>query len=138
MSRNQRLILLGLAALVVVVAVVVASTSGGGSKSAATTTTRSTTATATAPSVARAALSVKGGQAVGGVKDIAVTKGERVAITVTSPDYSGEIHLHGYDVKRDVAPGKPARFDLRATQEGVFEMEVEATSTQIARLTVNP
>ncbi len=136
MSRNQRVILLGLAALVVAIAVVVASTSGGDSKTAAATT-GATTATTT-PSVTRVALKVAGGQGVGGVRDISVTKGRRVAITVASPDYSGEIHLHGYDIMRNVAPGKPARFDLAATQEGVFDMEVEATSTQIAKLTVNP
>lgn len=147
MSGRQRATLLGLAAVVVIVAVIVAASgsgkSGGGGTTAATTVTtpatRSTGATTQPePPVARASIAVKGGEAVGGVREISARKGERVSITVTSPDYSGEIHLHGYDLARDVAPGKPARFEFTATQEGVFEMEVEATSTQIAGLTVNP
>jgi len=154
MSGRQRATLLGLAAAVVAVAVIVAAigsgdSDGGGTTAATTATTpagrtttpagRTTTATAPAqPPVARAAIEVKGGEAVGGVREISARKGERVSITVSSPDYSGEIHLHGYDLAREVAPGKPARFELTATQEGVFEMEVEATSTEIAGLTVNP
>jgi len=139
--------LLGLAAAVVVVAVIVATTSSGDS-SKSTTVTATVTAPGGAattaprppapPPAATASLEVKGGEPVGGVKDITAGKGEKVAITVSSPDYSGEIHLHGYDLAREVAPGKPARFAFTATQEGVFEMEVEATSTQIASLTVNP
>lgn len=143
MSRTQRLVLLGLAAAVAVVAIVVASGSSGDSGGTASTATTVTTpggapTTTAAPRVAEASIEVKGGEAVGGVKEISAGKGEKVAITVTSPDYSGEIHLHGYDMAREVAPGKPARFALTATQEGVFELEVEATSTEIASLTVNP
>lgn len=147
MSGRQRATLLGLAAAVVAVAVIVAAigsgdSDGGGTTAATTATTpagRTTTATAPAqPPVARASIEVRGGEAVGGVREISARKGERVSITVSSPDYSGEIHLHGYDLAREVAPGKPARFELTATREGVFEMEVEATSTEIAGLTVNP
>jgi len=97
-----------------------------------------TAAKSGAAAVTLAAITVAKGQAVGGVKEVSTAKGAKVAITVSSPDYAGEIHLHGYDIKRDVAPGKPAQFDFSATQEGVFDMEVEATSTQIAKLTVNP
>jgi len=146
MTARQRMTLLGLAAAVAVVAVIVATTSSGDSSK-----TETVTATVTAPGgaattaprppappAATASVEVKGGAPVGGVKDITAARGEKVSITVSSPDYSGEIHLHGYDLAREVAPGKPARFAFTATQEGVFEMEVEATSTRIASLTVNP
>lgn len=146
MTARQRMTLLGLAAAVVVAAVIVASTSSGGSGD--TTTVTSTVAApdrgATtaphppAPAPASASIEVKGGEPVGGVKDVSARKGERVSMVVSSPDYAGEIHLHGYDLSREVAPGKPARFAFTAAQEGVFEMEIEATSTPIASLTVHP
>ena len=31
---------------------------------------------------------------------------------------------HGYDVMRDIAPGKPGRIDFRATIPGRFEAEL--------------
>jgi len=147
MTSRQRMTLLGLAAAVIVVAVIVATGSSGDSGEATTVTTTITApggAGATtaprppAPPVASATIQIKGGEAVGGVRGISANSGQKVSITVTSPDYSGEIHLHGYDLAREVAPGRPARFAFTAGQEGVFEMEIEATSTPIASLTVHP
>lgn len=90
------------------------------------------------PAVPRAQrIRVVGGQPAGGVKRIAVEKGETVRIVVTS-DSSDEVHLHGYDVIRDVAPGRPARFQLRARLEGIFEMELEGGHVPIAQLRVSP
>ena len=40
-----------------------------------------------------------------------------------SSDAEHEIHLHGYDIARDAAPGKPARYRFKADVEGVFEIE---------------
>lgn len=90
------------------------------------------------PAVPRAQrINVVGGQPEGGEKRISVDKGGLVRIIVTS-DSSDEVHLHGYDVKRDVAPGKPARFQLRADLEGIFEMELEGAKVPVAQLRVSP
>lgn len=96
------------------------------------TTVRPTTAAPSAFAVA-----VKNGKAVGGVKEISVTKGDRVRITVTD-DADDEVHLHGYDIEEPVAPGQPATFDFTAKLEGIFEMELHSSETQIASLKVNP
>jgi heme/copper-type cytochrome/quinol oxidase subunit 2 len=81
---------------------------------------------------------VRGGQAVGGIKKITVKKGDRARFEVTSTDTSDEVHLHGYDITRDVAPGSAARFSFEANAEGIFEVELHGTHTQIAELTVEP
>ena len=52
-------------------------------------------------------------------------------------DAKHEIHVHGYDIAKDTAPKKPARFTFKADADGIFEIEIEDTSTQIAELTVN-
>lgn len=106
----------------------------------ATTTTTPPVTTTTAP-VATApsgpVIRVKGGQPVGGVKDLTVRKGETIRFTVTA-DAPEEVHLHGYDVAKDVGPGAPARFAVPATITGVFELELEKSAVPIAELTVEP
>ncbi len=81
---------------------------------------------------------VRGGQAVGAIKRITVKKGDRARFEVTSTDTSDEVHLHGYDITRNVAPGSRARFSFAANAEGIFEVELHGTHTQIAELTVEP
>jgi hypothetical protein len=53
-------------------------------------------------------------------------------------DVSDHVHLHGYDIMRDVSPGRPARLRFRATIPGRFEVELEDRRLQIAQLEVRP
>jgi hypothetical protein len=82
-------------------------------------------------------LVVKGGKPVGGIRKITVAKGKPVRFDVTS-DVSDEIHVHGYNFKKDVAPGHPVSFDFPAKIDGVFVIELESRSEQIASLEVTP
>ena len=81
---------------------------------------------------------VRGGQPVGGIKTITIKQGERARIQVSSPDTSDEIHLHGYDLKRDLKGGGSVRFSFTADAEGIFEIELEGAGTQIGKLVVEP
>ncbi len=63
-----------------------------------------------------------------------VARGRRVILIVTS-DVSDHVHLHGYDVMRDVGPGMPATIAFRATRPGTVEAELEDRGVQIARIT---
>lgn len=85
-----------------------------------------------------ATIRVRGGAPVGGIRTIRVGKGDTVRIRVTSTDTSDEVHLHGYDLHGDVAPGHPARFSFPATAEGIFEIELEGAGVQLAKLVVEP
>ncbi len=102
-----------------------------------TTTTETTTTTTPpeGPTVVR--IRVVGGAPQGGIVRKTVDQGDRVVIVVTS-DVADHVHLHGYDIMRDVAPGRPARIPFRATVPGRFEVELEDRSLQIADLTVRP
>ena len=57
---------------------------------------------------------------------------------LVSSDSPQEVHLHGYDITRDAAPGKPAQFEFKAEIEGVFEVELEESHVQVAELEVEP
>lgn len=77
---------------------------------------------------------VRGGKPVGGVKDVTVPKNARAVIVITS-DAADELHLHGYNVKRDLTPGKTARLPFRATIEGTVEAELEERGLPLVRIT---
>jgi ABC-type glycerol-3-phosphate transport system substrate-binding protein len=78
---------------------------------------------------------VENGVPKGGIVRRAVDVGDRVILVVRS-DVSDEVHVHGYDLMRDVAPGKPVRLAFRAAIPGRFEVELEDRGVPIADITV--
>jgi hypothetical protein len=80
---------------------------------------------------------VRGGQPVGGVQELSFEKGERIRFTVES-DVADEVHLHGYDIGKDIDAGGEVEFDVPASIEGVFEVELEERVVPLAEVTVNP
>jgi hypothetical protein len=77
------------------------------------------------------------GKPRGGVERLSYKSGDRIQFVVKS-DVADEVHVHGYDVSRDVAAGGSVRFSFPARLEGVFEVELEGRHEQIAELRVNP
>jgi hypothetical protein len=102
------------------------------------TTTDTTPATTTvvepAPTIA---VTVRDGEPVGGLARATVKQGDPVTIVVDA-DTADEVHVHGYDLKANVAPGKPARVAFSATLAGGFEIELEEAGLHIAELAVQP
>jgi hypothetical protein len=126
---------------------------GGGSKSSApttstvapaTTTVPSTTTTTTATTTTKTQTTagpvtirvlIKGGKPVGGIQRATVKKGQKVAVVVHS-DVADEVHVHGYDLHKDVDAGGTVRIEFPATITGVFEAELEDRKLQIIEFTV--
>lgn len=75
--------------------------------------------------------------AVQGATRFTVTQGERVRVLVRA-DVTDEVHLHGYDLSADVAPGDPARIDFVANVPGVFECELEGAGELLFQLEIVP
>ena len=115
-----------------------ATTAAAVTTEAATTTAAATTAPATTAAEPEVlTIKVVDEKPVGGVAKLKVSKGDQIHFVVES-DSKQEVHLHGYDVAKDAAPGEPAEFELEATIEGVFEAELEDPGVQILKLTVEP
>jgi hypothetical protein len=153
MANRQRALLLGLAAVVAVVALVVVGGSGGDeddgvidTRTTATTEaepgrTQTMTAVPTNPAEASEPTTpvvvVRDGKPVGGVERLRFRKGGDIVFDVRS-NGTGHAHLHGYDVLKDLVPGKRVRFKVPATIDGRFELELEDTATLIAEIEVVP
>lgn len=103
-----------------------------------TTASESPTTTTTEPEVEEPAvvrIVVVNGAPKGGIVRKSVDKGDRVVLVVTS-DVADEVHLHGYDISRDVEAGGTVRIAFRAKLPGRFEVELEGRGIQIGDLTV--
>jgi hypothetical protein len=153
MSGSQRLAFLGIAAVIAVAAVLyfaLGSSDEGSEQSSATPTP---TATATATPTKEPQEASPGESATptatprrrpriptlvpGVVRKLNAKQGDTVRFRAVSPK-ADEVHVHGYDILKDVAPGKPAVFSFKAKITGIFEVELEGAGMQIASLKVEP
>jgi FtsP/CotA-like multicopper oxidase with cupredoxin domain len=147
MSRRQRFTFLAIAVAIAVVAVVVLADSSEDdsepSQTAATATATATeeaspgeetptpTATPTATPTPKPPPLLTSGK----VTELEFTEGETVRFRVRA-DEAEEVHVHGYDISKDVEPGQTVTMSFKATIPGIFEIELEHAHEQIAELTV--
>lgn len=146
MSRAQRLTFLGIAAVIAVVAVVLLTSSGGDDKeTSAGNATATPTPTATATSGADATPEPTETPTPrpqpplvtqGKVTDLRFKEGDTVRFRVRA-DVTDHVHVHGYDLMKDIEPGKTITFSFPATITGIFEVELEEAGQQIAELRVD-
>jgi hypothetical protein len=126
MNSNATRAIAGAGVVVVAIVLLVVLKNGNGSSS------KTSNASGKVPTIV-----VKNGKPVGGIRELTYNEGERVRFKVDS-DVSDEVHVHGYDIMKDVKAGGSVGFDFPATIEGVFEAELEGRKEQIIQLTVNP
>ena len=69
--------------------------------------------------------------------EISVDEGDRVTLRVSS-DEPMELHLHGYDVEREVEPGQEAELHFEADLTGRFEIEDHESEREPGVLQVRP
>jgi hypothetical protein len=93
-------------------------------------------AAASAPAAGqRIEVTVTGGQVTGDTGRVPVPAGEHVTLVVTC-DAPDELHVHGYELGADLAPGTPATVEFDATIPGVFEVELHDAGTLLLSLQV--
>jgi Cupredoxin-like domain len=90
---------------------------------------------ATEPRTRTFDLSVEGGAM--SPEEISVSEGDRVKLRITS-ESPLELHLHGYDIEREVEPDEPAELSFEARLTGRFEIEAEETHEELGILMVRP
>jgi hypothetical protein len=126
--------------------VLVAGCGGGeddGGQAAPTTTVTTVAATSTSEAPTTTAgfsgilieAKVTGSKVETASRRVRVDRGERVRIRVQA-DRNEEVHVHGYDLSQDVAPGKPATIEFTADAPGVFEVELEQAALKLFELQV--
>jgi type IV pilus biogenesis protein CpaD/CtpE len=110
----------------------------GGTSTAAPMTSAAPSATEDVPTSAtgqRIEVRATGGAVSGDTGRVPVAVGTAVTLVVTS-DAADEVHVHGYDLQTELAPGTPAELVFDATLPGVFEVELHESGTVLLTLQV--
>jgi heme/copper-type cytochrome/quinol oxidase subunit 2 len=81
-------------------------------------------------------VTVTGNQVQTASKRVKVKLDSQVRLEVTA-DRADEVHLHGYDRKVDVEPGRQAMLDFTADTPGMFEVELEESGLRLLELQVS-
>jgi hypothetical protein len=156
LSNLQRLTIVVGAIVVLVVAYVVFA---GGSDDNKTTATQPASASASAPATASdgtTSATTSGGTTAtqppapvpptvrvvnakpqGGIQKLNFNKGDQINFRVVS-DTADEIHVHGYDLMKNVPKGGSVTFSFKGSIDGRFVVELEGHGEQIAELDVAP
>jgi major membrane immunogen (membrane-anchored lipoprotein) len=80
---------------------------------------------------------VRNGEPVGGVTELEYDAGEQVRFRVRS-NVADEVHVHGYDVSKEIPAGGSVTLSFPADLEGIYEVELHGSEQQIAEIRVNP
>jgi hypothetical protein len=149
-SRAQRLTFLAIAVAIAVVAVVILASSGSDEEEApspaaqATPTPTPTPGEETTPAPEATPEPTRPPHkpepptlTQGKVTKLRFQEGDIVRFQVRS-DVADHVHVHGYDLMKDVAAGQTITMSFPASITGIFEIELEDRAEQIGQLRVDP
>ena len=108
---------------------------GGCAGTAPAATGASSSGPSGASSGRRIEVSFAHGKISGATGRVTVATGTPVTLVVTS-DVADEVHLHGYDIEKELAPGKPDALQFTASLTGVFEVELHKANVVLLHLQV--
>ena len=80
-------------------------------------------------------ITVVNGRPVGGIKRQTIKKGSTVRLVVRT-NVGTAIHLHGYNLEKNVKKGTPTVLQFVAKVPGRFALELHPMDAQLAQLTV--
>src|SRR3954468_11190992 len=120
MTRRQRFTFLGIAAAIAVIAVVILLAAGGSGDD-------------------NQASSSGGGPLLtaGKRQTIDAKQGDTVRLRVHA-DKADEVHIHGYNIEKEIPAGATVPISFKATITGIFEIEFHSNDEQIGSLKVEP
>jgi hypothetical protein len=149
-SRAQRLTFLAIAVVIAVVAVIILAASGNDEEEAPSPVAQSTPTPTPTPGAEATPDSEATPEPTrpphrpgpptltqGKVTKLRVQEGDIVRFKVES-DVADHVHVHGYDLMKDVVPGQAITMSFAANITGIFEIELEDRAEQIGQLRVDP
>lgn len=74
---------------------------------------------------------------VNSVRTLRFREGDTVRFQVRHPD-DDELHVHGYDITRDVPAGETVTVSFPASITGIFEVELHGSHEPLGRLEITP
>lgn len=110
-------------------------TPSGAAPTSSGSTSSQTSASAAATKVVEVTASVRDGKVTPKPRRVQVPMGSTVRLQITS-DVDDEVHVHGYEVEKELPAGQQADVQLVADQAGLFEVETHESGIQLVQLEV--
>jgi hypothetical protein len=61
--------------------------------------------------------------------------GESLTLTVTS-DHADQLHLHGFEIEKDLVAGQPLSVTVTGSQPGIYEVETHHPELRLLKIAV--
>jgi heme/copper-type cytochrome/quinol oxidase subunit 2 len=123
------------ACLATICLLVVSGCAGGSPSSLPGTSSPAGSSSSSAAKATEIVVSVKDGKVSPKAHRVRAAEGSRVQILVSS-DVDDEVHVHGYDIEREVSAGQSTTIVFTANQTGVFEVETHESNLLLLQLQV--
>lgn len=83
------------------------------------------------------AFTIRGGEKTAGPDIIDVAQGTELRLIINS-DQPDELHVHGYDLSRELPAGQTVNLAFTAERSGRFAIELHAAHNELTTLQVKP
>ena len=113
----------------------------GGSSTASTTTSSSSSSGPSSSSSSSSAagrtidITVKGSTVTPAPATVDLAVGEQLTLTVTS-DHADQLHIHGFEIEKDLVAGTPLSVTVTGAQPGVYEVETHHPELRLMKIAV--
>ncbi|NYG07723.1 plastocyanin [Phycicoccus badiiscoriae] len=111
-------------------ATVSSSSSSGSSASSPSSSTPSSSSTGRT-----IAITVTGNKVSPTPTTVSLRVGESLTLTVTS-DHADQLHLHGFEIEKDLVAGKPLSVTVTGAQPGVYDVETHHPELRLLKIAV--
>lgn len=89
----------------------------------------------TAPQVRTIAIKVIGRQVIPAPRRVDLRSGERLRLELTS-DHDDQVHVHGFEIERDLPANTPVSVDLVGGAPGLYEVETHRPALRVLQIAV--
>jgi plastocyanin len=119
-------------------------TSSSGTSSAATSTASSSAPSPSgsssgsspgSPAQRTVTVTVTGSRVTPAPRTVDLAVGETMTLTVTS-DHADQLHVHGFDIEKELPAGTPVSVELTGESPGVYEVETHHPELRLLKIAV--
>nr|WP_310153097.1 cupredoxin domain-containing protein [Phycicoccus sp. 3266] len=119
-------------------------TSSNDASSAATSTASSSSpspsgsssaSSSSSPAQRTVTVTVRGSRVTPAPRTVELGVGETMTLTVTS-DHADQLHVHGFDIEKELPAGTPVSVELTGESPGVYEVETHHPELRLLKIAV--
>ena len=112
-----------------------APSSSPSSPSSSSDASSSSDSSSSTPTQRTIAVTVRGNRVTPAPRTVELKVGETITLEVTS-DHADQLHVHGFDIEKELPAGTPVRVELTGESPGVYEVETHEPSLRLLKIAV--